>query len=85
MQDGALCNASVSRADAPVCVLLVCDVTCVLWQEITTLGLPSLFANDSLQFDLVRLVNCTHDLLQKHRTSSRIREELENRCVLGSA
>ena len=50
-------------------------------QEVTALGLPSLFADDSLQFDLARLVNCAHDLLQKHRTSSRIREELENRCV----
>lgn len=57
-----------------------CNVSChIVLQEVTTLGMSPLYDSRAVTFDVVRLVNCVHDLLQKHQNSARIREELENR------
>ena len=50
-------------------------------QEVTALGMPSLYEDKCGQVDMVRLVNCVYELLQKHQRSLRLREELENRSV----
>ncbi|KAI0220615.1 Afadin- and alpha-actinin-binding protein A [Lamellibrachia satsuma] len=55
------------------------DCLAYLNNEVTTLGMSPLYDSRAVTFDVVRLVNCVHDLLQKHQNSARIREELENR------
>ncbi|KAK2176495.1 hypothetical protein NP493_659g01066 [Ridgeia piscesae] len=55
------------------------DCLAYLNTEVTTLGMAPLYDSRTVSFDVVRMVNCLHDLLQKHQNSARIREELENR------
>lgn len=45
------------------------------------MGMPSLYDGKSGTFDIVKLVNATHELLIKQQKSMRIKEELENRFV----
>ena len=46
------------------------------------LGLPSLYETATGTFDIVRLVNVTHELLTRISKNGRLREELEDRWVI---
>ena len=43
--------------------------------------MPSLYEGRSQTFDIVKLVNSTYELLNKHQGSIRRREDLQTRCV----
>lgn len=54
-------------------------------QELSVLGFPSLFALGNSEggpadtFDIVRLVNCTYELLILQQQNARLRSDLESR------
>ena len=43
------------------------------------LGMPALYDGSTGTFDIVKLVNCTHELLNKNARQLRVKEEAEDK------